>query len=157
MHKVRRIGPLFCTPMAPFLTLRISTRGYFMDMCSFEYSNCCIFPHAHCSPQTLHAIYTGKSSAFTGYRLASKPSQAEIHDMHEVFPEAVAYAAVQVRLNFEAFNFNSVSYRLIMAFRPSNTGVCTTATLDWMFSSGNVSSCSLRTQPTNGLKIPSIS
>jgi len=47
-------------------------------------------------------IYTGKGSAFTGYRSAPKRSQAEMHGMREVFPEAVAYAAVQVsplRLN----------------------------------------------------------
>ena len=44
----------------------------------------------------------GKGSAFTGYRSAPKRSQAEMHGMREVFPEAVAYAAVQVsprRLN----------------------------------------------------------
>lgn len=41
-------------------------------------------------------IYTGKGSAFTGYRSAPKHSQAEMHGMREVFPEAVAYAAVQV-------------------------------------------------------------
>ena len=46
--------------------------------------------------QTLQMIYTGKSSAFTGHQSASKPSQAEMHDMHEVFPEAVSYATVQV-------------------------------------------------------------
>jgi len=43
-------------------------------------------------------IYTGKGSAFTGYRSAPKRSQAEMHGMREVFPEAVAYAAVQVSL-----------------------------------------------------------
>jgi hypothetical protein len=43
-------------------------------------------------------IYTGKSSAFTGHRSAPKPSQAEMHSMREVFPEAVAYAAVQATI-----------------------------------------------------------
>jgi len=38
----------------------------------------------------------GKGSAFTGYRSAPKGSQAKMHGMREVFPEAVAYAAVQV-------------------------------------------------------------
>jgi hypothetical protein len=52
--------------------------------------------------QGLHAIFTGKSSAFTGHRAASKPSQAEMHGMRQVFPEAVAYAAVQVRLIFKS-------------------------------------------------------
>ena len=47
--------------------------------------------------QGLRALFTGKSSAFTGHRAASKPSQAEMHGMRKVFPEAVAYAAVQVR------------------------------------------------------------
>ncbi|KAF8811333.1 hypothetical protein BYT27DRAFT_7062186, partial [Phlegmacium glaucopus] len=49
----------------------------------------------HVFLQGLRTIFTGKSSAFTGYRSASKPSQAEMHGMREVFPEAVAYAAVQ--------------------------------------------------------------
>ena len=52
----------------------------------------------------LRTIYTGKSSAFTGYRSASKPSQAEMHGMREVFPEAVAYAAVQVSLYISVFS-----------------------------------------------------
>jgi hypothetical protein len=43
-------------------------------------------------------IYTGKNSALTGHRSAPKPSQAEMHGMREVFPEAVAYAAVQVSI-----------------------------------------------------------
>ena len=47
-------------------------------------------------------IYTGKSSAFTGHRSAPKPSQAEMHGMREVFPEAVAYAAVQARIQWLA-------------------------------------------------------
>ena len=46
--------------------------------------------------QTLWMIYRGKSSVFTSHRSAPKPSQAEMHGMHEVFPKAVAYAAVQV-------------------------------------------------------------
>ena len=46
--------------------------------------------------QTLQIIYMGKSSAFTGHCSAPKPSQAEMHGMHEVFPKAVTYAAVQV-------------------------------------------------------------
>ena len=46
--------------------------------------------------QTLRMIYMGKSSAFTGHQSAPKPSQAEMHGMREVFPEAVSYAAVQV-------------------------------------------------------------
>lgn len=50
--------------------------------------------------KSLRAIFTGKSSAFTGYRSASKRSQAELHKMREVFPEAVAYAAVQVGPSF---------------------------------------------------------
>ena len=50
--------------------------------------------------QGLRALFTGKSSAFTGHRAASKPSQAEMHGMRKVFPEAVAYAAVQVRAVF---------------------------------------------------------
>jgi hypothetical protein len=50
--------------------------------------------------QTLRLIYTGKSSAFTGHRSARKPSQAEMHGMREVFPEAVAYAAVQVSAQY---------------------------------------------------------
>ena len=41
-------------------------------------------------------IYMGKSSAFTGHCSAPKPSQAEMHGMREVFPKAVAYAAIQV-------------------------------------------------------------
>ncbi|KAF8815042.1 hypothetical protein BYT27DRAFT_7056059, partial [Phlegmacium glaucopus] len=45
--------------------------------------------------RTLRMIYTGKGSAFTGYRSAPKRSQAEMHGMREIFPEAVAYAAVQ--------------------------------------------------------------
>ena len=43
-------------------------------------------------------IYTGSSSAFTGHRSAPRPSQAEMHGMREVFPEAIAYAAVQVSI-----------------------------------------------------------
>ena len=38
----------------------------------------------------------GPLTQVTGYCSALKPSQAEMHGMHEVFPEAVAYAAVQV-------------------------------------------------------------
>jgi hypothetical protein len=49
-------------------------------------------------------IYTGKGSAFTGYRSAPKRSQAEMHGMREVFPEAVAYAAVQVRPEAQPFS-----------------------------------------------------
>jgi hypothetical protein len=52
--------------------------------------------------QTLRMIYTGKSSVFTGHRSALKPSQAEMHGMREVFPEAVAYAAVQARIQWLA-------------------------------------------------------
>ena len=58
--------------------------------------SCC---HIHCQTiyiQTLQMIYMGKGSAFTGYQSAPKRSQAEMHGMHEVFPEAIAYAAVQV-------------------------------------------------------------
>ena len=68
----------------------------------------CFFPFfgLSCSwlnyQQTLRMIYTGKSSAFTGHRSAPKPSQAEMHGMREVFPEAVAYAAVQARIQWLA-------------------------------------------------------
>jgi len=62
--------------------------------CYFIFSSSCgVF-------QGLRALFTGKSLAFTGHRSASKPSQAEMHGMRQVFPEAVAYAAVQVRVVF---------------------------------------------------------
>ena len=81
----------------------------------------CFFPFfgLSCSwlnyQQTLRMIYTGKSSAFTGHRSAPKPSQAEMHGMREVFPEAVAYAAVQARIQWLAtpgfliYNLNGFS------------------------------------------------
>jgi len=55
-------------------------------------SSCDIF-------QGLHTILMGKSSAVTGHRSASKPSQAEMRGMWQV-PKAVAYAAFQVRVVF---------------------------------------------------------
>ena len=60
--------------------------------------------------QTLRMIYTGKSSAFTSHRSAPKPSQAEIHGMREVFPKAIAYAAIQV------------SYPITQSFPSHSTG-----------------------------------
>lgn len=52
-------------------------------------------------PQGLRLIYTGESSVLTGHRAATKPSQAEIHGMREVTPEAVAYTACQVSSRYK--------------------------------------------------------
>jgi hypothetical protein len=41
-------------------------------------------------------IYTGRSLALDGYRSAPRSSLAEIPGVREIFPEMVAYAAVQV-------------------------------------------------------------
>ncbi|KAF8998816.1 hypothetical protein BDQ17DRAFT_1171359, partial [Cyathus striatus] len=53
----------------------------------------------HILIRTLHALYTGQSSALTGHRTAMRESQGELHEMRELFPEAIAYAAVEVCLS----------------------------------------------------------
>jgi uncharacterized protein DUF6698 len=66
-------------------------------------------------------IYTGLGSAFTGYRSAPKPSQAEMHGMREVFPEAVTYAAVQVSFQLDSILLDYIAHtplRPTMAFAP---------------------------------------
>src|SRR5437879_2305606 len=74
--------------------------------------------------QTLRMIYTGKGSAFTGYRSAPKCSQAEMHGMREVFPEAVAYATVQVSPpnSTDLTTFLKGPLRPTMACAPSMAG-----------------------------------
>lgn len=93
-------GHRFFTPQAPNITSTNSTRTYFGGQFLSGYV---LSPFAWSGSwlnhlQTLRMIYTGKSSAFTGHRSAPKPSQAEMHGMCEVFPEAIAYAAVQVSI-----------------------------------------------------------
>jgi hypothetical protein len=91
-------GHHFFTPQAPNITSMNSTRTYFEGRLLSEYV-LSLFALSYSRLnylQTLRMIYTGKSSALTGHRSAPKPSQAEMHGMREVFPEAVAYAAVQV-------------------------------------------------------------
>src|SRR6267378_6571813 len=103
---MRRTGLHSCTRMEQGLIRRTSMMAYFVDMYSFGCALCHhSFPRYLLLFQSLRTIYTGKSSAFTGYRSASKPSQAEIHGMREVFPEAVAYAAVQVCSQIKSFWF----------------------------------------------------
>lgn len=46
--------------------------------------------------QVFRIIYTGKSSALDGKRIAASASQAERHGMKKVTGETVAYAAMQV-------------------------------------------------------------
>ncbi|KAF8193728.1 hypothetical protein BJ912DRAFT_960272 [Pholiota molesta] len=53
----------------------------------------------HVVIRALRLIFTGNSSAFTGHRSASKQSQAEIHGMRCVTPEALAYACCQIYVN----------------------------------------------------------
>ena len=155
---MRGIGHRSCTQMGQCLTQMTSRLAYFTDMCSFGCASLTsFFPTHSFFPQSLRTIYTGKSSAFTGHRSASKRSQAEIHEMREVFPEAVAYAAVQVCLDFKQFNFCLFFDRLIMACRLSSNGVCTTATSGWIFSFENASSSSLQIPAKSGLRKLSVS
>ncbi|KAF8187799.1 hypothetical protein BJ912DRAFT_969709, partial [Pholiota molesta] len=53
----------------------------------------------HVVIRALRLIFTGNSSVFTGHRSASKQSQAEIHDMRCVTPEALAYVCCQIYVN----------------------------------------------------------
>jgi hypothetical protein len=46
--------------------------------------------------QVFRIIYTGKSSALDGKRVAASPSQAERHGMKKATGETIAYAAMQV-------------------------------------------------------------
>lgn len=99
-------------------------------------------------------IYTGKGSAFTGYRSAAKPSQAEMHGMREVFPEAVAYAAVQVRLNYIIrLHFLKHVLRPTMAFLLSMVGILKIDSSNWMFFMMGALGCSLMIPTIHGLSI----
>ncbi|KAF4622075.1 hypothetical protein D9613_008984 [Agrocybe pediades] len=53
----------------------------------------------HIIIHALRSIYTGKSSISRGHRKSEKQSQAELHGMRSVTPQAVAYAAVQVYIS----------------------------------------------------------
>jgi len=88
------------TPQALSITSTSLTRTYFGGrfLSGYVLSHFALSGSRLKYLQTLRMIYTGKSSAFTGHRSAPKPSQAEMHGMREVFPEAVAYAAVQVSI-----------------------------------------------------------
>jgi hypothetical protein len=102
-------------------------------------------------------IYTGKSSAFTGHRSAPKPSQAEMHGMREVFPESVAYAAVQVSmqlLDYFIFFTLPAFRRLTTAFALLTVGTQRTGFSSSTFSSTSASDCSLRIRMIHGLSIP---
>jgi len=57
--------------------------------------------------------------------------------MQKVFPEAVAYAAVQVCLKVIPLGFYLLFDRLIMGCRPLSNGASTTATSGWTFSFEN--------------------
>ena len=104
------IGRHFSTLPAANIMSTKWTRTYFEGQLLSEYVISCLALSFTLSNylQTLRMIYTGKGSSFTGHRSAPKRSQAEMHRMREVFPEAVAYAAVQV--SSERFNrSNNVS------------------------------------------------
>jgi len=135
------------------------TRIYFGGPLLFEYVFSSLAPSRRLSNylQTLRMIYTGKGSAFTGYRSAPKGSQAEMHGMREVFPEAVAYAAVQVspwRLK-QSDGFLKGLLRPTMAFAPSTAGTLRIASSSWMFFSTSVLGYSPKIPTIHGLLIPS--
>ena len=152
-------GHHFFTPQAPNITSTNSTRTYFEGRLLSEYV-LSLFALS-CSRlnylQTLRMIYTGKSSALTSHRSAPKPSQAEMHGMHEVFPEAVAYAAVQVRAQSPPyFPFTQPGFRRhTTAFVLLMVGIQRTGFLSSTPSSTSVSDCSLRIRMIHGLPIPS--
>ena len=49
-------------------------------------------------------IYTGKSSALDGKRVAASASQAEMHSKKKAMGETIAYAAMQVMSSFHHYN-----------------------------------------------------
>jgi len=152
-------GHHFFTPQAPNITSTNSTRTYFGGRLLSEYVlslfalSCSWLDYL----QTLRMIYMGRSSAFTSHRSAPKPSQAEMHGMREVFPEAVTYAAVQVSTqSLPYFPFTQTGFRRhTTAFVLLMVGTWKIGFSSSTSSSTSVSDCSLRIQMIHGLPIPS--
>ena len=159
VHMTKETGHHFSTPQAANITSTKWTRIYFWGLSTLCPVLCC---HACCRTIYRHCewIYTGKGSAFTGYRSAPKRSQAEIRRMREVFSEAVTYAAVQVspqRLNCS----NSISQSPSQAYY-GRCSLLMVGTHRIGFSNSksfftSVLDCSPRTQRIHGSLIPSIS
>ena len=137
MPKMRQTGHHSCTQTEQCLTQRTSTGAYFVGMFSFGCAQI---------RRVLSMLISFLVSAYDLYRKilcihrlshSVQASQAEIHDMQKVFPEAVAYATVQVCPKVIPPSFYLLFDRLIMACRLLSNGASMTTTSGWTFSFEN--------------------